>query len=271
MPTVNFNESELQELVRSSTQILVLAGAGFSVELGTPAYWTGPHRQYGEEMSKYGLTALEHATARFWTTHPTEQMLYAMETFRNFNAQHANVENTSYQKLLQALQGKEYFVATTNVDNAFYDLGFNSERLWEMHGSTRNSQCVTHPQAHKIFPTVQNTLMFCTQCSSVARPNVLYFDDYWFNEVEEKKGYEAFHVFKRNLNSDKALVLEIGVGEVITPLRQITSSLHGLRYIPVIRVNPAADTLPVQVFKPKSLAPFFHVKSTLKSAGHWLF
>lgn len=263
-------QEEIREVHQNADNVIVLAGAGMSVELGTPAYYTGPYRKYGGTVTKYGLTDLEHATASFWDTHLPEQQQYAAEAYQKFVTRNQETVTSAYHELLQSLNTKQtYFVATTNVDNAFYDFGFNPEQLYELHGATRLSQCMNHPEAHRVFPT-EESIMVCPVCGGPARPNVLYFDDYKFNDSQEKKGYAAFFSHRRTSNPKNTVVLELGVGNTIIPLRTYGWSAHGLYHTPVIRVNPEKDSLPKPRYMTKSLAPYYDVNSTVSGAFNWL-
>ncbi len=234
-------QKEAQELFASRTNIFIFTGAGMSVPLGTKPYWTGVETSYGGEETIYGLTALEHAHAIYWNQYEEEQLMYFRDLYKGL-VNLKTAQGTHYHKLLEALEGKEYFNITSNIDNAFINYGFNPDNLYEIHGNTRLSQCIRNPNFHSIFPTTDpfKGTATCPSCGSPARPAALFFDDYLFNDTLESEQYEKYLAWRKvaTQNPEDSLILEIGAGVTITTIRQLGMRTHGIYDIPFIRINP---------------------------------
>ena len=115
-----------------SEAVLIYAGAGMSVGLGMKTYWSGSHSSYGSEESIYGFTAFEHASAALWKSHPEQQRAYYRDRLEEFNNKLEHSTENVYTRLLDWLNraGKEYFVVTSNIDNAFIHYGFDPNRIY---------------------------------------------------------------------------------------------------------------------------------------------
>lgn len=234
--------AQAQKLYQNATNVLVLSGAGMSVPLGTPPYYTGSKASYGGEETVYGLTVLQHVKARTWETHEEQQLAYfrdLYETFWNLR----NRQNTHYHTLLNSLtnQNKNYFNVTSNVDNAFLNYGYHPDNLWELHGQTRLSQCLNYPSFHSVFPTTDPTIgeATCPQCGGPARPNALFFDDPDFNDLLESNQYSNYLKWKQTtLKNPNLLILEIGAGTTVNTIRNLGLRVHAYEHVPYIRINP---------------------------------
>lgn len=244
-PTMSLQEA--QDLYREAEHVYIFTGAGMSVPLGSAPYWTGNGAAYGGEETAYGLTVLQHVKAQYWDHYEAEQLSYFRELYTKF-AELENLKNTHYHTLLKSLEdaGKDYFSITSNVDNAFYNYGFDSSKLYEVHGTTRFSQCLTAPEFHGIFPTTKPELgtAVCPECGSTARPNTLFFDDYLFNQKMELIQYNQYLGWKQKADDRKSLILEIGAGTTVTTIRNTGLRLHAYQGIPYIRINPTPYPTP---------------------------
>lgn len=227
-----------QELFKNATHVVVFSGAGMSVPLGTPTYWSGTDSRYGSDYTEWELTALEHATGKFWWSHPQEQTAY----FRKFHAGTVKQHQTPnhYHELLEKLESskKKYFNVTSNIDNAFIYSGFDSGTLYEIHGSTRFSQCLNLPHVHKIFTTPVDENPVCPECGSGARPNTLFFDDLEYMETIQEQQFRQYRKFVDTMPIETSLILEIGAGVTINTIRNLGLRLHTYKSIPFVRINP---------------------------------
>lgn len=211
-----------------------------SQELGTPVYWEGDGAAYASTKSDYGYTELEHASAPLWFSDKKAQEQHFHDTYVHMNTLHEkNLQTSSYAKLLSWLQenNKEYFCITSNVDSAFLHAGYDSFNLFEIHGSYRKSQCLMFPE-HGLFrtnPELENTP--CPKCKSSSRPNVLFFNDGWFNSDNHLIQEIRLRKFLREQGT--TVLLEVGVGTTVMNLRNLTNSLYMEQRFPLIHVNPA--------------------------------
>ena len=235
----------LTKIIKNTTHLLIYAGAGMSVELGSQPYWTGTHNKYGGNKTKHNLTPIEHATEQTWHTHPNQQHQYAQETRELYLKNNTNSTHNLYTQLLKTLNQHniDYFVATSNVDNAFHHYGYNPNRIYEKHGNYFYDQCLTgrnhtlHPHNPKITK--------CETCGSPLRPNILMFYDTGFSTIRETQQYYKYDDYihqLKNKTPPKTTILEIGVGTTILAIRNLaTKAYYQLKTTPYIHLNPNPD------------------------------
>lgn len=235
------NLEQAKDLYEEATHVFIFTGAGMSVPLGTSPYWAGNGALYGGEETPYGLTALQHAKAQYWDQYENEQLNYFRDLYENFSTL-SKKQDTHYHMLLKSLntQEKEYFSVTSNIDNAFVNYGYNPERLYEVHGQTRFSQCLAFPKLHGVFPTTDPATgtAVCNTCGGAARPNTLFFNDFTFNDQLETLQHQKYLDWENVAVSEKSVILEIGAGTTITTIRNMGLRLQGYRHVPFIRINP---------------------------------
>jgi len=232
-----------RNLLDTADKIIVLTGAGFGVSLGTPVYWTGENNRYGGEESRFGFTDLEHAHADMWFNRKAEQIEFFHEKWRDMVNQVIVGEDSPYTLLLDYLNNanKDYFVVTSNVDHAFVRSGFEPFKVLEVHGAYNRSQCLTERLAHGVFLTKNPNegVTVCPKCGSDTRPNVLLFDDPYFNRgfnlIQEMRFYDFLEPIREG--ETRTVILEIGAGLTVPNIRNQTSRLSFELNIPVIRIN----------------------------------
>jgi NAD-dependent SIR2 family protein deacetylase len=236
-----------QDILNRSRNVIILAGAGMSAELGTPVYYTGDNSRYGDEKSVYGYTALEHAFAPLWDNDRESQKKYSHDRWESMLAVDVSQTTSPYPQLLNYLQShnKDYFVATSNVDSAFIRTGYDESKVLEIHGSSRVSQCLEEPTVHGIFPTQEQSSGFtsCPTCGGDTRPNTMYFVDFDFNPALLTQQQDAYVDFIEKCNPEETVVLEIGAGETVATLRNYSKKLNLLYGFDLIRINPQDDTV----------------------------
>ena len=144
-------------------------------------------------------------------------------------------------------------VYTSNVDGQFQAAGFLDDAVYECHGSIHNLQCLD-PCHDGIWPAAEFTPMVdyaeckllsnpphCHRCGSLARPNVLMFDDCGWND----RRAESRKLFDQWLESTSCpVVVEIGAGTALPSVRNFTRNViqnHGGR---VVRINPRDSSVP---------------------------
>ena len=135
------------------------------------------------------------------------------------------------------------FVATSNVDGQFQKAGFSEQRIYELHGSIHRMRCLDGNcatwSAATFFPKVDeencrliSELPRCGTCGGFARPNILMFADWDWNdgtsEIQQKR-LNAWLAGVSNL-----VTIEIGAGKNIPKIRNLGERLDGY----LIRINP---------------------------------
>jgi len=147
----------------------------------------------------------------------------------------------------------DHFIVTSNVDNQFQEAGFESDHIYEIHGRINFNQCTSCSSVwenQSSYTIDQEKLLLtsevpcCPECGSLARPNILMFEDFQYNDnissLQEKKFIEFCEKYENN----DLLVIEIGAGIAIPSIRHITESFMNKGY-DCVRINPVkSDNLP---------------------------
>ena len=131
-----------------------------------------------------------------------------------------------YKNLLSLIEGKDYFVLTTNVDHQFQRAGFDKNRLFYTQGDYGLFQCSTPC----CMETVDNEAIIkqmvaeqkdiripsaliphCPHCGAPLTVN-LRSDDKFVEDDGWHKAAERYENFLRTRSGLKILFLELGVG-----------------------------------------------------------
>lgn len=147
-----------------------------------------------------------------------------------------------YVRLKQLLEGKEYFVITTNVDHQFQLAGFDKRHLFYTQGDYGLFQC-SKPCCQETFDNEEmvramhgatvgtsipkSLIPRCPYCGSELTTN-LRADDRFVQDEDWHRAAERYSAFLRRYEGLNVLFLELGVGfntPVIIkyPLWQMTS------------------------------------------------
>lgn len=239
---------------KNAEAILVLAGAGMSVDSGLPTYrdkegFWNDYPLYRKIEKDY----IAMASPDGFTSHPYFAWGFFAHQYRLYkNA----IPHEGYLKLLELVQKKEdYFVVTTNVDGLFLKAGFPKSHLHETHGSIHKLQCsrtckrvawdidelnveIDYSSMNALDP-----LPLCPNCGAVARPNIFMFGDtdesYIWEESQESA--KSFREWREKNKHKRVVMLEIGVGaeglkrHVRQYYREFSSAV-------LIQVNPEFDS-----------------------------
>jgi NAD-dependent SIR2 family protein deacetylase len=218
-PTLTHTQqAEIKTLWDKAEGVVILAGAGMSVDSGLPDFrgstglWTTAKE-----------TFITKATAKSFEVNPLEAWNFYVNRILQY--QHAQ-PHAGYTQLLELLKqhNKPYFVVTSNIDGHFLKAGYDPDLLYEIHGNLRYTQC-TQPCCRNLvpMPKFRTTLSCdaeipqCPYCKRHARPNVMMFSDPGVVWTQMDEGQERW----RNWAAPKLQVLgiEIGAGTGIPSIR----------------------------------------------------
>ena len=245
---------KIDKEITNAEVVLVLAGAGMSVDSNLPTYrgkegfWNAYplykdlQKNYASMMSSTGLLTDAHFA---WGFFAHQYRLYKNAVLHN-----------GYMNLLELCKSKkDYFIVTTNVDGLFLKAGFPKNHLHEAHGTIHKLQC-NIPCSRKVweinalgvevdYTTMRalDPLPLCPRCGAIARPNICMFGDTDENYVwEEAQGSAKCFRDWRDSNKDKkVLILEIGVG-VDGLKRHAKQYLNEFSDATLVRINPEYDS-----------------------------
>lgn len=229
--------------LREADGILVTAGAGMGVDSGLPdfrgeeGFWRAYPALKSNNMGFQDIAngeAFRRDPVRGWGFYGHRLNLY-----RN------TIPHEGYDMLRRWSAAKERgaFVFTSNVDGHFQRAGFPANRIVECHGSIHFLQCTRscshdvwsaddfHPEVDEEQCLLTSPLPRCPKCGSVARPNILMFDDCAWSDIRAKRPRMRLEAWI--LGVERLTVVELGAGRAIPTVR-IASERNGPR---VIRIN----------------------------------
>ena len=252
--------TKAKELLGNADAILIVTGAGMSVDSGIPTYrgsngiWT-KSIQIGDDMYAYD----DISSLTMWKQRPELAWGFKSHFYHLMNELSPH---EGYDILLNAMnKNYDYFVCTSNIDGYFKKAGYEQDRIYEVHGSVQHLQCMdkncnirngvvpaTNLPTYDENTFIADWLPQCTFCNKMSRPNVSMFGDIEFYgkpyEYQRKRLNEWVNNVKKY--NKKLVILEIGCGINPHSLRMSDGTMmSGEWKMPVlnnplgtIRINP---------------------------------
>ena len=134
------NHQKLYDTLQSVDAVIVGAGAGLSTSAGFTYSGERFQKHFADFIEKYGFTDMY--TAGFHPF-PTDEEHWAYWSRHIYFNRYVPAPKPVYNHLLKLLNGKDYFVITTNVDHQFQKAGFDKKRLFYTQGDYGLFQCAT--------------------------------------------------------------------------------------------------------------------------------
>lgn len=248
-----------KKLLKDADSILLVTGAGMSVDSGIPTYrgtdgiWT-KNIKIGNQTYAYD----DISSLKMWKQNPELAWGFKAHFYKLMNELKPHL---GYYELLKHIKDKDYFIATSNIDGYFKRSGFDVNRIYEVHGSVNYLQCMNKKcneingvcAAEKIPEYDDNTFIAkslpkCIHCNGMSRPNVSMFGDYEFYGKPYEHQRKRLNNWFANITkyNKKLVILEIGCGINPHSLRMSNGKMmSGEWKMPVfdknigtIRVNP---------------------------------
>lgn len=240
----------IKSLFSNADSLIISAGAGMGVDSGLPDFRgnQGMWQTY-LELGKQRIDFMDIANPAAFRQTP--RLAWGFYGHRLDSYRHTQPHQGFY--LLKQLAEKlelPYFVFTSNVDGQFQKAGFNASQIYECHGSIHHLQCFEpcdqeiwsadqlQPEIDKDLCQWLGDLPKCSACGSLARPNVLMFnDDQWIRQRNYQQ-YKRLEKFIKQYHHP--VVIEIGAGTAIATVRGFSE-----RFAPqLIRINLREAMLP---------------------------
>lgn len=214
---------QLKQALDQADAVVVGAGAGLSTSAGF-IYSGARFAQYFSDFAaKYGFSDMY--TGGFFP-YPTKEEFWAYWSRYILVNRYQDAPKPTYENLLKLLQGKDYFVITTNVDHCFQKAGFDKKRLFYTQGDYGLFQCsdpccqetwdnealirrMAAQQKDMRIPTA--LIPTCPHCGKPLTMN-LRSDDKFVEDEGWHAAAERYENFLRTRANQKILFLELGVG-----------------------------------------------------------
>lgn len=216
------NIKKLRAALDSADAVLIGAGAGLSTSAGFTYSGERFDKYFSDFGAKYGFKDMY--SGGFYPYKTPEEMWAYWSRYIMVN-RYTDAPKPVYETLLSLVEGKDYFVLTTNVDHCFQKAGFDKKRLFYTQGDYGLFQC-SEPCHNDTYDNEETVRMMAEQqhdmrvptelipkCPRCGRPmtmnlrsNDKFAEDEGWHLASER--YENFIRTRRG----KLLLLELGVG-----------------------------------------------------------
>ncbi len=232
-------------LIAEADALVITSGAGMGIDSGLPDFRgeNGFWKAY-PALGNLGINFTQIANPRAFQQHPELAWGFYGHRLRLYRE---TVPHVGFQRLLalaaQMPLGMRHF--TSNVDGQFQKAGFKPEHVTQCHGSIHRLQCMDQCgqeawSADDFNPVVDaeicrllSPLPRCPCCGGLARPNILMFGDWSFEDHRYAQSESSLLTWFAR--ASRSVVIEIGAGTAIPTARHFG---EGLDY-PLIRINPS--------------------------------
>ncbi|RKZ81749.1 MAG: NAD-dependent deacetylase [Candidatus Parabeggiatoa sp. nov. 1] len=238
--------------------LLISAGAGMGVDSGLPDFRgdKGFWKAY-PPIAKLGLSFTEIATPKWFHQNPKLAWAFYGHLLTLFQQ---TIPHDGFLQLLEIAKDKKggYFVFTSNVDGQFQKAGYDEDKIVECHGSIHYLQC-TKPCRDEIWDANGVNVKIdehafealepfpqCKNCGMIARPNVLMFEDWVWNDGRTEKQEKRLNDWLNKLpDGDFNLaIIEIGAGTAVPTVRIYSELVANKENRTLIRINPRDYEVP---------------------------
>ena len=222
--TSSFSERKewLSEQIADADYVLIGAGAGLTTAAGIDYAGEDFRREFREWIDRYDITDLY--SAGFYPF-KTDEERWAMWAKHIWFSRYRTGALPLYKKLLKMVDGKDYFVITTNVDGQFEMAGFDAERIF----ATQGDYCYFQPASgspNELYHNqewVEHALPAIRDCRIPTEliPHTpdgqpvsmnLRCDDTFVEDSHWHQQAQRYSDFVRTASDRRLLLLEFGVG-----------------------------------------------------------
>lgn len=247
---IDFRLRQAADAIRSADALLIGAGAGMGVDSGLPDF-RGPEGFWKAYPPFRGRQFSDLSTPHWFETDPA--LAWGFFGHR-LNLYRATAPHAGFEVLRRWGERLPlgYFVYTSNVDGHFQKGGFPEDQVLERHGSIHFLQCTRRCEqpiwaADGVRVDVDEATIRarsepprCPKCQSIARPNILMFDDWdWMRDRFAEQGARYLHLLRR-VNGRHVVAIEFGAGLAIPTVRHECEERGQF----LIRVNPRESETP---------------------------
>ena len=139
--------SLLKQKLAQADAVMIGAGAGLSTAAGFVYSGDRFNRYFADFGQKYGFSDMY--SGGFYP-YKTQEEFWAYWSRYIWVNRYMDAPKNTYRDLLRLVEGKDYFVLTTNVDHCFQKAGFDKKRLFYTQGDYGLFQC-TRPCCQKTW------------------------------------------------------------------------------------------------------------------------
>lgn len=202
--------------------VVIGAGAGLSDAAGLKFAGKKFRTEFADFISRYGFTDLYTSSFHKFGSEEERWAYWARHIdFARFTPPALPL----YKALLSLVEGKDYFVVTTNVDGQFAKSGFEAGRIFEVQGDYAYLQCaracsdtlvyneelVKEMVSRTVECRIPSSLVPRCPCGAAMEPN-LRKDGYFVEDERWHRQAGRYERFIENAARGRCVLLELGVG-----------------------------------------------------------
>lgn len=254
--TIREGIDQAASVIEKAESLLITAGAGIGVDSGLPDFRgdRGFWRAY-PPLEKLGISFVGMANPVWFSRDP--ELAWGFYGHR-LNLYRRTSPHRGFAILNRWAENLRNgcFVFTSNVDGQFQAAGFEGDRILECHGSLHHLQCTT-PCAHEVWSAddfhitvdeavfrAESSLPECSHCGSLARPNVLMFNDWHWIPHRTSSQERRFETWLDETAGSKLVVVELGAGSAVPTVRMTSERTVAHSGGTLIRINPREPQVP---------------------------
>lgn len=244
------------DAIRSSTALLVTAGAGMGVDSGLPDFRgdQGFWKAY-PPYAKLGLSFVDLANPRWFET--DRELAWGFYGHR-LALYRSTTPHEGFAILERWCDSKPHggFVYTSNVDGQFQRAGFDPQSIVECHGAIEHFQCMRdcgvgivrrddwEPDVDETTFRARGALPTCPRCSAPMRPNVLMFGDFGWDGAREAEQSRRFEQWLSRVGHERLVIVECGAGTHVPTIRMTGERLSRALGATLVRINVREPGVP---------------------------
>lgn len=221
--TINAEISRLVDAISAADAVMIGAGSGLSTAAGFTYSGERFKTYFADFIETYGLSDMYSAGFYPFKTLEEQWAYWSRNIWHN---RYVEAPKDTYDKLLQLVDGKDFFVLTTNVDHRFQLAGFPKERLFYTQGDYGLWQCSVpcHDSTYDNFEAVARMLEeqhdmrvpselvpYCPRCGEPMSMN-LRCDATFVEDAGWHRAARRYQDFIEAHGGSRIIFLELGVG-----------------------------------------------------------
>lgn len=214
---------KLNEAFQSADAVIVGAGAGLSTSAGYDFAGDRLQKYFADFVEKYGMSDMYSGCFADFESREERWAYWSRWAWIN---RYEPIPKDTHKKLLKLLDGKDYFVLTTNIDHTFQRSGFPKERLCYTQGDFGLFQCSApcHTDTYDNKDILQKMrkqeenmcvpsklIPYCPKCGAEMDFN-LFWDDTFVRDEGWHIAHERYTQYLQKHQQGRVLFLELGVG-----------------------------------------------------------
>lgn len=213
---------QIAKKIKDSDAVLIGASNGLSITEGLHLFADNQAFEdlFGDIKKKYGLRCILQGMSAQW---PSEEEKWGFWSRLIHHYCGKYQESPVMSDLKEIVDGKDYFIITTNGECHFELSGFSPEKVYEVEGNwlTMQCACACHDTLYPSLDPAEKMAgaekggrvlsAMVPRCPKCGGPMQIHMETDQ-NFIPETKGRQRFEAFLEQYHGEKLVVLELGIG-----------------------------------------------------------